>query len=163
MVKKAIRHRRIYIFNTRPTTCLCRRRFHEPDSHMRTRRGQSLRLPHGTGSPRGRGSREPATLDAVELPASASRCRHDCGRHLLIGVASPSLRRPRHQRFFTAAGRAPSLGSMAASDRKTAYHGGVVGRRVLPPRHVSRQGFHVWNRKLRQRTSTSHGSAGSVP
>ena len=29
--------------------------------------------------------------------------------------------------------------------------------------NVSRQGFHVWNRKLRQRTSTPHGSAGAVP
>lgn len=28
--------------------------------------------------------------------------------------------------------------------------------------NVSRQGFHVWNRKLRQRTSTLRGSAGAV-
>jgi hypothetical protein len=28
--------------------------------------------------------------------------------------------------------------------------------------NVSRQGFHVWNRKLRQRTSARHGSAGAV-
>jgi hypothetical protein len=29
--------------------------------------------------------------------------------------------------------------------------------------NVSRQGFHVWNRKLRQRTSTRRGSAGAAP
>jgi hypothetical protein len=29
--------------------------------------------------------------------------------------------------------------------------------------NVSRQGFHVWNRKLNQRTSTLRGSAGAAP
>jgi hypothetical protein len=29
--------------------------------------------------------------------------------------------------------------------------------------NVSRQGFHVWNRKLRQRASVPHGPAGAVP
>ena len=33
--------------------CPCGRRFHEPDSHVRTLRGQSLRLPDRTRPPRG--------------------------------------------------------------------------------------------------------------
>jgi hypothetical protein len=44
------------------------RRLYEPDLHLSTLRGQGVRLPHGVGSPRGGACREPAGLDAVELP-----------------------------------------------------------------------------------------------
>ena len=38
----------------------CGRHLHEPDPHLRTLRGQSVRLPHRTGTPCGASCREPA-------------------------------------------------------------------------------------------------------
>ena len=55
----------------------CGRRVHELDSHLRTLRGQSFRLPHGTRPPCGPGRREPAGLDAVELPAGTGRRQYN--------------------------------------------------------------------------------------
>ena len=70
-LKKAILHRQECPLLQDLPRCPCGRRLHEPDSHLRTLRGQSVRLPDRTRSPRGRGGREPAELDALELPADA--------------------------------------------------------------------------------------------
>ena len=78
----------------------CRRRFHEPDPHLRTRRGQSVRLPHRAGTSRGRGGCESPGLDALELPADARRHGHGSPRRpLMPGRAEPAHRRPAAKDF----------------------------------------------------------------
>ena len=48
--------------------CSRRRSLHEPDLHVRAQRGQSVRLPHRTGTPRGGAGFPPRAMDALELP-----------------------------------------------------------------------------------------------
>ena len=84
--------------------CPCGGRLHEPDPHLRTLRGQSLRLPHRTGS--SRGSRRP------RIPRTG--CPGIIGRHSTTPLRRlppadsplfPCSRPPRGQRFCTLAGR----------------------------------------------------------
>ena len=85
-LKKAIRHRRNSLFYKTPHGAHVGDMFHEPDSHLRTLRGESLRLPHRTGSPRGRGG----------LESRGTGCRGTTGRRwpaspaFLAPPASPS-------------------------------------------------------------------------
>ena len=64
------------------------RRLHEPDPHVRTLRGQSLRLPHRVGLPCGLCRRESAGLAALDLSGHAGRLQWY--RPLTEGTAAPA-------------------------------------------------------------------------
>jgi len=48
-------------------------RFHEPDPHVRTLRGESFRFPDRAGTPHDQSDIQPSGLDALELPADGRR------------------------------------------------------------------------------------------
>ncbi len=71
-LKRAVLHPQECPVLSHVARCRSRRSVHEPDPHLRTRRCQSVRLPHSVTAARRRTGGQPVSVDALELSGTNS-------------------------------------------------------------------------------------------
>ena len=99
-LKKAILHRKNALFYKTCHGAHVGDIFMSSDLHVRTLRGQSLRLPHRVGSARRGTVREPTGLDALELPTDARPLRHTLLHRQLAPRQPPAAPGPTPPKIF---------------------------------------------------------------